>query len=403
VSKPPRTRTHAAPPREKGDARPVSKQGDRHEREAERAAETVARGGSVSSFSFSAVPASSASVQRQGDAPKSDDEKKKEALKKAGEAFLESKPGKDLKEKVLADPLVKTVKDAVTSPAGLAVTGVALAGGVGALAATHKPLPVQAPSIPLDRITPGLSATVKLEGPVDRPSFVGLTLTYKEQGPKGKKGSQKEDYAAETARLRAAQEQLFKPESQRLAEKQAEDAVVQAWVRSQNLTIPLTPGAKPQADEPAEEKKDEEQAPVQRAPASAEHASAGPAEAYVDDALASPGRALDPSTRRTMEARFGYDFSSVRVHDDARAAETAAQIDAAAFTVGEDLVFGAGRFDPASAEGRRLIAHELAHVVQQSRGAPAGAGPVVQRRSIYFLGLVDRIGGPPPAAAGADP
>jgi hypothetical protein len=390
LSKPPRTRTHASPPREKTDARPVSTPGDRHEREAERAAETVVRGGSVSSFSFSALPASSAPVQRQGDPPKSDDEKKKEALKKAGEAFLESKPGKELKEKVLADPVVKTVKDAVTSPAGLAVAGVGLAGGVGALAATHKPLPIQPPSIPLDKITPGLSASVKLEGPVDRPTFVGLTLTYKEQGPKGKKGQQKEDYAAETARIRAAQE-LFKPESQRLAEKQEEDAVVQAWVRSQNLTIPLTPGAKPKAEEPPkeEEKKEEEQAPVQRAPASTEHTSEAPAEAYVDDALASPGRALDPATRRSMEARFGYDFSGVRVHDDARAAATAAEIDAAAFTVGEDLVFGAGRFDPASGEGRRLLAHELAHVVQQSRGAPAGAGPVVQRRSIFeSLGIL---------------
>jgi hypothetical protein len=390
VSKPPRTRTHATASREKSDARPVSKPDDRHEHEAERAADMVARGGSVSSFSFSAVPASSAPIQRQDDKPKSDDEKKKEALRKAGEAFLESKPGKELKEKVLADPVVKTVKDAVSSPAGVAVAGVALAGGVGALAATHKPLPVQAPAIPLDRITPGLSANVKLEGPVDKPTFVGLTLTYKEQGPKGKKASQKEDYAAETARLRVAQE-MFKPESQKLAEKQEEDAIVQAWVRSQNLTIPLTPGTKPKAEEPPkeEEKKDEEKAPVQKAPASTERVSAAPAEAYVYDALASPGRALDPSTRRSMESRFGYDFSGVRVHDDARAEAIAAEIDAAAFTVGEDLVFGAGRFDPASAEGRRLLAHELAHVVQQSRGTAVGGGPVVQRRSIFeSLGIL---------------
>ena len=73
--------------------------------------------------------------------------------------------------------------------------------------------------------------------------------------------------------------------------------------------------------------------------------------------------------RRSMEARFGYDFSGVRVHDDARAAATAASIDAAAFTVGEDLVFAPGRYDPSSDEGRRLLAHELAHVVQQGEAA----------------------------------
>jgi len=391
MSRPPRTRTHLLAPPRAQEARPVSKPDDRHEREAERAAETVARGGSVSSFSFSAVPA--AAVQRQESGkPKSDDEKKKEALEKTGEALLETKPVKDLKDKVLADPGVKKIKDAVTSPVGIAATGVVAAGGVGALAAAHKPLPFQPPSIPLDKITPGLSAQVKYEGPVDRPTFVGLTLTYKEQGPKAKKESESDRIAADVARLKAEQE-MFKPASQKAAEKQEADELVQAWIRSQNLprlTIPLTPGTAKQEDVPKKDeppKKDEEKAPVQPAPAST--TSAPPAEAYVDDALEAPGRPLDPATRRSLESRFGYDFSGVRVHDDARAAATAAGLEAAAFTVGEDIVFGVGRFDPASAEGRRLLAHELAHVVQQSRGAPGGSGPVVQRRSIFeSLGIL---------------
>jgi Domain of unknown function (DUF4157) len=62
----------------------------------------------------------------------------------------------------------------------------------------------------------------------------------------------------------------------------------------------------------------------------------------------------------------GYDFSRVRVHTDARAAESARAIGAQAYTVGNDVVFGAGRFAPATREGRRLIAHELTHVLQQS-------------------------------------
>jgi hypothetical protein len=359
-------------------ARPVSKPHDRHENEAELAADAVARGVSVAGWSFS--PASS-SVQRQDDGkPKSDDEKKKEALKKAGEALLETPQGKALKEKVLADPVVKTVKEAVTTTPGLVVTGAALAGGVGALAATHKPLPFQPPAIPLDRITPGLSAQVKLEGPVDRPTFVGLTITYKEQGPKGKKQSEREQIAADVARLRAQQE-MFKPASQKAAEKAEEDELIHAWLRSQSgLTIPLkgTEQPTPPADAP---KKEEEQKPVQPAPASA--SAAMPAYADVDGAFSTPGRLLDARVRQKMEARFGYDFSSVRVHDDSAAAATAASISAAAFTVGEDIAFGIGRYSPASAEGQRLIAHELTHVVQQSRAPSAcrRASPV-QRKVI---------------------
>jgi hypothetical protein len=397
VSKPPRSRTHA-PLSARGRARPVSKPHDRHEREAERASETVARGASVSSFSFSALPPSASAVQRDGDGqPKSDDDKKKEALKKAGEAFLESKPGKELKDKILSDPDVKKIKDAVTSPAGIAVTGALAAGGVAALGATHTPLPFQPPAIPLDKITPGLSAQVKYEGPVDKPSFVGLTLTYKEQGPK-KKDAKKDEIATDVARLRAQQD-MFKPASQKVAELREADEVLHAVLRSPRfpaLTVPLA-GTKKEDDVPkAEEEKkkpDEHNGVVQEAPASAGPEAAGPAQAYVDDALASPGRPLDPRTRRAMETRFGYDFSAVRIHDDGRAAATAADLDAAAFTVGHDIVFGDGRFDPSSAEGRRLLAHELAHVIQQSRSTPAGRS-VVQRRSIFEtlgirLGLVE--------------
>jgi hypothetical protein len=349
-------------------SRPVSHRHDPEERQAERAADVVSQGGSVAGWSFSSVSASTESpVQREETGkPKTDDEKKKEAVKKVGEAALETPQGKALKEKVLADPLVKTVKDAVTTPAGLVATGVVAAGGVGVLGAMHKPLPFQPPSIPLDKITPGLSAQVKYEGPVNAPTFVGLTITYKEQGPKGKKTSKSDEIAAETAALKAQQE-MFKPASQKAAEKQSEDEMVQAYVKGlPPLTIPLTPSTAKQDDAP---KKDEEKAPVQPAPASP--SAAPPAHAHVDDALSAPGRPLDAPARRTMQARFGYDFSSVRVHDDTRAAATASSLDAAAFTVGEDVVFASGRYDPRSRAGRRLLAHELAHVVQQRPGRKA--------------------------------
>jgi hypothetical protein len=357
--------------------RGVSRPQDPDERQARRAADVVAAGGSVAGWSFSAVPASAPErVQREETGkPKSDDDKKKEAASKAAEAALETPPGKALKEKVLADPLVKTVKDAVSTPGGLAVAGTALAGGVVALGAAKKELPFQPPAIPLDRITPGLSAQVKVEGPVNSPTFVGLTLTYKEQGPKAKKAAGNA-IADEKARL-LAQQEMLKPTDQKAAEKRDADEFVQAWVTRQKFTLPLTPGALPRVEDakPDEPKKNDEQTPVQRSPATAT-AQETPASAHVDDALSAPGRPLDASLRRSMEARFGYDFSSVRVHDDARSAATAASIDAAAFTVGEDVVFASGRYDPSSPDGRRLLAHELAHVVQQRLDGAAQHGPV---------------------------
>ena len=86
----------------------------------------------------------------------------------------------------------------------------------------------------------------------------------------------------------------------------------------------------------------------------------------VNEVLHSPGQPLDPSTRAFMEPRFGHDFSHVRVHSDAAAAASAKSVNAKAFTVSNAIVFGANQYSPASIEGRRLLAHELAHVVQQA-------------------------------------
>lgn len=82
--------------------------------------------------------------------------------------------------------------------------------------------------------------------------------------------------------------------------------------------------------------------------------------------LNSPGQQLDAVTRSLMEPRFSHDFSRVRVHADARAAESAQAVNARAFTVGQKIVFGAGQYAPDTQAGRRLIAHELAHVMQQN-------------------------------------
>src|SRR5947209_171814 len=90
--------------------------------------------------------------------------------------------------------------------------------------------------------------------------------------------------------------------------------------------------------------------------------------AVVQRALRSSGEPLDPATRAELEPRFGHDFGQVRVHRDPAAAESARALRAKAYTVGNDIVFAPGRFAPATGSGRHLLAHELAHVVQQSRG-----------------------------------
>src|SRR5947209_19412146 len=91
----------------------------------------------------------------------------------------------------------------------------------------------------------------------------------------------------------------------------------------------------------------------------------------VSDVLHSPGQPLDTTTRAFMEPRFGHDFSGVRVHTDAKAAESARAVNALAYTVGRDVVFGAGQYSSTTHDGRKLMAHELTHVIQQDDNAHA--------------------------------
>ncbi len=108
-----------------------------------------------------------------------------------------------------------------------------------------------------------------------------------------------------------------------------------------------------------------------------QRAAAGPAQGVappiVHEVLGSPGQPLDGQTRAAMEPRFGHDFSRVRVHNDARAAESARAVGARAYTVGSHVAFDAGLYAPGTREGHQLLAHELTHVVQQRGLARAGA------------------------------
>lgn len=115
-------------------------------------------------------------------------------------------------------------------------------------------------------------------------------------------------------------------------------------------------------------KRDPEQVQTKRGGGGAERT---PVPASVHGVLRSGGQPLDRATRAFMEPRFGRDFSRVRVHSNAAAQQSARDVNAHAYTLGQNIVFAAGRFTPATREGRRLIAHELVHVVQQDA---AGAG-----------------------------
>jgi Domain of unknown function (DUF4157) len=96
----------------------------------------------------------------------------------------------------------------------------------------------------------------------------------------------------------------------------------------------------------------------------------------VNDVLRTPGKPLEPSSREFFEPRFAHDFSKVRVHSDSVAAESAAAVNALAYTVGNDIVFGSGQYQPQSSAGRSTLAHELAHVVQQGNPPKSDSVPL---------------------------
>lgn len=357
-------------------ARPVSRPHDAAEREADRAAEVVAAGGQVRHWSLSAAPPAAGAVQRDNG---KDDEKKsaedpnrkeyEEAAKKTGEALLKTEAGKALEKQMLESPPVKKLKEVATSPAGIAIGATAVAGGVAGLALAGKELPFQPPTIPLDFITPGLSVDVKVTGPLNAPTFVGLTVTFR---PKAK-DKEKPRAAREGQQAGPRAPQRSATEEQALSEAAIDYAVRQMTARHPLGTPVMQLDLSPRGTKGTTKTTDEE--PVQRAPDHATTDHAGAATARVDDGFEGAGRPLDDGVRRTMEQRFGQNFSSVRLHDDTRATAASGRVDARAFTVGEHVVLGRGQGDPSS----HLLAHELAHVVQNRHGREGrstGAAPV---------------------------
>jgi hypothetical protein len=354
----------------------VSQPGDMHEHEADKIADTVVRGGSVPRWSFS--PVQEAAVQRDPTTAPPAPMSTGDMVGKVADAVMATEAGKKAIKVVKGDPVVKAVKDFATTPAGIVIAGVSAIGIVSTLAATKTALPFQIPKIPLDVIHPGLAVKIDYNGPVNHPTSAMLTLSYT-PGSSSKKKKQGDSgrYGHEISELKAEQDQM------------------RAMMAPQEVAAPapggpLAPRLAAPADVPAAapDDKKKEEAPVQR-----KSNSAAPVQASAKDVSAvtqSGGRPLDQQTRGYMERRIGFDFSKVRVHDDATAAHSALGLQAKAYTTGPNIVFGSGQYSPASTEGRRLLAHELTHVVQQQ----GLGGGMVQRQPIPVQGSPVPLAGP---------
>lgn len=163
-------------------------------------------------------------------------------------------------------------------------------------------------------------------------------------------------------------------------EKKKEDETLQ----TKPLAETISPLIQRQT-EPTEEEKKEEEETLQTKPASGEASTVSPVLQNQITALQGGGQPLPESERHFFEPRFGTDFSQVRIHTNNQAAEAAHAVNARAFTLGRDVVFGRGQFAPRTSKGLSLLAHELTHVVQQSssHNSPASSpGKITQPDSM---------------------
>lgn len=170
----------------------------------------------------------------------------------------------------------------------------------------------------------------------------------------------------------------YEQEADRVAERvlrMPESASESGTRFSHNSLSGSIPGVHPETKEvrrqesnEEEERKRQEEEPIHAKEQSGQTpAITDKTESHINS-LRGSGEPLPNSERAWFEPRFGHDFSEVQVHKDAQAAESARAINAQAFTIGKDVVFGAGQYTPKTSKGKRLLAHELTHTIQQGHG-----------------------------------
>lgn len=201
----------------------------------------------------------------------------------------------------------------------------------------------------------------------------GLTGKCEECGRKGMFGLQtklavsepSDHYEQEADRIADKVMRMPVPMLQRQIAHEEEEEEEQETLQAKPLSAQITPLLQRQ---PVLDEDDEEEEEAVQAKASGTQAPVvtPDLQANIQVLRQGGGQPLDPPTRAFMEPRFGHDFSGVRIHSDSRAADTCRLINARAFTIGENIGFAPGQYDPESTPGRRLLAHELTHVVQQS-------------------------------------
>lgn len=394
----------------------ISASNDACEHEADRVADAALSGRRSASLLLSKVGVGT--VQRQPNAAAAGKQTTlqpnnySEAEGKLAEAFLKTDIGKKLTDAAKSDPLAKGLQDFIGTLPGKIITGAAAAGAVSAMAATHTALPAQIPDIPLESLRPGLSVHITYGGAVDHPTRAGITFSYTPKGDDEKpKQTESERYRAETARMAADQERFragmkYAPGSPEDLQQKAEKKAVEDYT-SQRLGALAVMGGRPLAPSPAASegsadvglqlpsfqsplqprpfhlldrhlelkpltpssaprtpKKTEQGVTIQRKADSSAQGASVPA--GIHEVLRSSGTPLDRDTRRLIESRIGVNFGNVRVHTDARAAASARALNAKAYTVGRDVVFASGQYSPHSPNGQKLLAHELAHTIQQN-------------------------------------
>ncbi|MFS0736129.1 DUF4157 domain-containing protein [Sphingomonas sp. 1P06PA] len=344
---------------------PAARSDDRLEAEADRAAAAVLAG---------RAPA----LSRAGPAlrcEKTDEEKLKDGAKKVAEALPKTETGKAVKQRIKQLGPVRWATETMLGRSLLIGAGASALTG---LAVARKDPPVDIPEIPAGGIDwklnlKGLDGAGEFAAGVSAswPIFADFSFggsyeerpkTAAEPDPRlqplrepGWRGPIPAPDVGEVARAAAAR--LRQPEVDI-------DAIAARWPA---LTLPAAAPARPatgyrgpQIPTPELQLKLRE---LQRsAEPGAPATDAAPA--AVDRALADPGRPLEPGLRLDMERRFGADFAAVRVHDDIAGQAAARAVGAKAWALGHHLAFASGRYQPGNAAGRRLIAHELAHVVQ---------------------------------------
>jgi hypothetical protein len=169
---------------------------------------------------------------------------------------------------------------------------------------------------------------------------------------------------------------------QRQADEDEKEDDKEETIQAKPIAGQITPLVQRQT---ADEEKDEEDETVQTKASPDQTPEVTPGIEANINALKGGGQSLNPATRAFMEPRFGHDFSQVRVHTDAKAAESARAVNALAYTLGKDIAFGATQYAPGTSQGRKLLAHELTHVIQQSR-----AGDSIQKQAEQPVQQPDR-------------